>query len=286
MLRKSWSSLIAGILMLGSVSGADAAAADRAASGIEGYEVIFAEASPRFTHQFGLVRCSGTDCCSDPCGDILAGGCGEDCCGEGCGCGEDDDKCFQIGGWTQFGYQDGPDGAFTGNGAFNNVNFGAGFPNSSEWNTFGLYQQGLYINRTADGSNGLDYGFRAEVIYGIDGNEAQSFGNNPGRYDFANGYDHGIYEWALPQLYAEVAAGDLSVKVGHFYTIVGYEVIPSYGNFFLSRQLTFYNSEPFTHTGALATYQVSDSLSVMGGWTLGWDTGFDRFNNGSNFIGG
>ncbi len=92
------------------------------------------------------------------------------------------------------------------------------------------------------------------MMYGVDGNEAQSFGNTPGNYDFVNGWDRGIYEWALPQLYAEAAMGDLSVKVGHFYTTVGYEVIPSGGNFFLSRQLTFYNSEPFTHTGILATY--------------------------------
>jgi hypothetical protein len=80
--------------------------------------------------------------------------------------------------------------------------------------------------------------------------------------------------------------GDLSVKIGHFYTPVGYEVIPSGGNFFLSRQLTFYNSEPFTHTGALGTYKTSDSLQVLGGWTAGMDTGFDRFNGGSSFLGG
>lgn len=124
------------------------------------------------------------------------------------------------------------------------------------------------------------------MIYGVDGNEAQSFGNNAGRFDFSPDWNHGIYEWALPQLYAEAAMGDLSVKLGHFYTIVGYEVIPSGGNFFLSRQLTFYNSEPFTHTGALATYKASDSLSVMGGWTAGMDTGFDRLNGGSSFLGG
>ncbi|MCA9049897.1 MAG: outer membrane beta-barrel protein, partial [Planctomycetaceae bacterium] len=123
-------------------------------------------------------------------------------------------------------------------------------------------------------------------IYGVDGNEAQSFGNNPGRYDFNARWNHGIYEWALPQLYAEVAAGDLSVKLGHFYTLIGYQVIPSGGNFFLSRQLTFYNSEPFTHTGALATYTASDELQVMGGWTLGMDTGFDQFAGGSSFLGG
>ncbi len=63
-------------------------------------------------------------------------------------------------------------------------------------------------------------------------------------------------------------------------------MIPSGGNFFLSRQLTFYNSEPFTHSGAFATYSASDSIQIHGGWTAGWDTGFKRFNDSSTFLGG
>ena len=47
-----------------------------------------------------------------------------------------------------------------------------------------------------------------------------------------------------------------------------------------------YNSEPFTHTGAVGTFNLSDDLTVYAGWTLGWDTGFDQFDSGSNFIGG
>ncbi|MEK6234104.1 MAG: porin, partial [Planctomycetales bacterium] len=44
---------------------------------------------------------------------------------------------------------------------------------------------------------------------------------------------------------------------------------------------------PFTHTGALATYQVSDDIVAYGGWTLGWDTGFDDgLTGGSSWLGG
>ena len=64
-----------------------------------------------------------------------------------------------------------------------------------------------------------------------------------------NGFDHGIYAWALPQAYAELADCDVSVKLGHFYTPVGYEVVTSPDNFFYSHAFTMYNSEPFTHTG-------------------------------------
>lgn len=201
--------------------------------------------------------------------DLFTDECGDNCV---------TDNGFEIGGFMQWGYQNNPDGAFTGNGPF---------LNQKEWDRLTLNQQYLYLGKVADGSEGLDWGFRADVFYGVDGNEGQSFGNiNPGHYDYLNGFDHGIYEWALPQLYAEVAMGDVSVKLGHFYTLIGYEVVPSTGNFFLSRQLTFWNSEPFTHTGALASYKASDELTINGGWTLGMDTGFYQYNQGNSFLGG
>lgn len=308
MVRRSWRSLLAGVALIsGITAGSAASASDGCTPGCgagcgdcQHCEQIFADAGQKLTDQLASMSCCGeggsccapASVCDDGCCDPLADVCGEGC-GDGCGESGLFDDCgsgIQVGGWTQFGYQDGPDGAFTGNGAFNNVNFRGVNPavnnNSKEWNNFNLNQQGLYIGKTADGSKGLDWGFRAEMIYGVDGNEAQSFGNNPGNYDFDAEWNHGIYEWALPQLYAEVAAGDFSTKVGHFYTPVGYEVIPSGGNFFLSRQLTFYNSEPFTHTGFLTTYTAGDNLQVLGGYTYGMDTGFDQFNDGSSFLGG
>ncbi|MCA9238630.1 MAG: outer membrane beta-barrel protein, partial [Planctomycetales bacterium] len=49
---------------------------------------------------------------------------------------------------------------------------------------------------------------------------------------------------------------------------------------------TFNFSEAFTHTGVLATYSASDDVTLYGGWTLGWDTGYDQLNGGSSFLGG
>ncbi len=188
------------------------------------------------------------------------------------------DNGYVMGGFTQFGYQSAPDGAFAGNGPF---------VNQKEYKTFGLNQQYFYFGKVADGSEGLDWGFRTDAIFGLDGNEGQAFGNvNPGRYDYFNGWNHGAYEWALPQAYAEVASGNLSVKAGHFYTLMGYEVISSNGNFFLSRQLTFYNSEPFTHTGVMASYKVSDKLIVHNCWVLGMDSGFYQYNQANAYHGG
>ena len=80
--------------------------------------------------------------------------------------------------------------------------------------------------------------------------------------------------------------GDVSIIAGHFYTLIGYEVVTAPDNFFYSHAYTMFNSEPFTHTGVLATYSATDSLTLYGGWTAGWDTGFDQLGGGSNFLGG
>ena len=77
----------------------------------------------------------------------------------------------------------------------------------------------------------------------------------------------------LPQLYVEAGYGDLSVKAGHFYTIIGYEVVQATGNFFYSHAYTFNFSEPFTHTGVLAQYDASERLTFYGGYSLGIDSG-------------
>lgn len=225
--------------------------------------------------------------CCDPveCGSIVSGG-GGLFSGIGSGCvenftlagllGLDDDSLFTIAGWSQVGYTDEATMlASLGGGSFNNI------PNQVN-----LHQQWFYAERVADGSNGFDLGFRADIMYGIDGTDTQAFGNPGGSWDFENGWDHGIYSWAMPQLYGEVAMGDLSIKVGHFFTLIGYEVVPATGNFFFSHALTMYNSEPFTHTGAVATYTGIEGVTLYNGWTAGWDTGFDSLNSGSIYLGG
>lgn len=241
-------------------------------------------------------------CCDDGC-------CGDACdCGDGCGCGAGvagggllsgigpgwvegfslantlGFDAIDVGGWTQFGGTSEPtllganpgapvSGA--GGGSFNNIE-----------DRINLHQQYFYIGKAADGSRGLDLGFRADFVYGIDAQDTQSFGNPAGSFDNGGDFNHGIYGWAIPQLYGEIAMGDFSVIVGHFYTLVGYEVVTAPDNFFFSHALTQYNSEPFTHTGVLGTYSGFENLTLYGGWTLGWDTGFDNVNSGNNFLGG
>jgi len=196
---------------------------------------------------------------------------GMECCDE-----------WNIGGWISAGYHD------------NNVPLSQSYNDLLSFDdvpdNVNFNQMWMYFEKTTDGSCGWDLGGRFDILYGTDAQKTQSFGN-PGagrrnRGSFDASLDHGIYGWAMPQLYAEVARGDLKVKVGHFFTPIGYEVIPVTGNFFRTHSYTMFNSEPFTHTGALATYQMDECTTVYGGWVLGWDTGFDQLNSGNSFLGG
>jgi len=83
-----------------------------------------------------------------------------------------------------------------------------------------------------------------------------------------------LYGLAIPQLYAEfflpIHCG-MTVKAGHFYSIMGYESVMAPQNFFYSRSLTTTYGEPTTFTGVLVGQQLTHGVSVHGGVTRGWD---------------
>jgi hypothetical protein len=187
------------------------------------------------------------------------------------------DKTYTYGGWISAGYYNNTERLSRED--FDELSF------NDAPHEFGLDQFWFYTEKVAEADAcSADWGYRFDIMYGRHGHAAQAYGNDGGTWDVT--FDHGHYEWALPQLYAEVAYGDWSVKLGKWFTPVGYEVIPSTGNFFYSHTLTHYNSEPFSHTGVLGTYSGYDDATLYAGWALGWDTGFDQFDDGNIFIGG
>ncbi len=228
--------------------------------------------------------CTSSGCTAPSCG--CDAGCSDSCCGGCCGGGGLFQCClgdpwdlggvlfcpdsgYDIGGWMQFGAHSSNDGVF-----------------NTRPGRVDLQQGYMYFEKLAANECGWGFGGRFDVLYGTDAQNTQAFGNPPGSWDFLNGFDHGAYGWAFPQAYAEIAYKKLSVKLGHFYTLLGYQVVPATGNFFYSIPYTFNFSEAFTHTGALATYTASEKVTLYGGWTLGWDTGFDQLNQGNSFLGG
>ena len=83
---------------------------------------------------------------------------------------------------------------------------------------------------------------------------------------------------AAPVRTLEGAYNDLKVKVGHYYAPVGYEVVPTTGNFFPNLPYTFQYGEPFTFTGVQATWQYTENVAIGGGIQQGWDN-FDAGGN-------
>src|SRR2546428_6990032 len=76
--------------------------------------------------------------------------------------------------------------------------------------------------------------------------------------------------WTMPDDGPSALKG-LSLKGGKFVTLLGAEVIEPWSNYNYSRSFLFSFAIPFTHTGALVSYPISDKLSVTGGAVEGWD---------------
>ena len=163
---------------------------------------------------------------------------------------------------------------------------------------FQLNQLNMYIQRAvaAEGSS-WDFGGRFDIMFGTDSVFTQAYGVpafdvNTGAplqrstwdLDFLGSNSNRFYDFALPQAYLEtyVPVGNgLNLKIGHFYTPIGYETVPAPDNFFYTHAYTMQYGEPFTHTGIMGNYTVDDNWAVMGGLvtgsaTGGWDGGWDR----------
>ncbi len=129
----------------------------------------------------------------------------------------------------------------------------------------------FYLERSVTTGDSWDVGGRFDFMYGTDARFTQATGWDNEWWVNGNG---GYYNIAIPQLYVEVYApfgNGVTAKFGHFYTTIGYEVVPAPGNFFYSHAYTMLYAEPFTHTGAMFSYDIDDNFSVNGGAVMGWD---------------
>lgn len=242
---------------------------------------------------------SDCGCATDlTCGDAACGSCGtcSSCCGSSLfGCCEhgdpwtlfgENDCGVTIGGWVSAGYYGNFRGVDTNSG-----NSPVGFRDISNAPT--VNQAWLYVEKEADAETYcFDLGYRADFMWGADGPDTQAFGYGD-RHRWDNRWDSSVtaageqlYGGAIPQLYLSAAWGDWNVKMGHFYTIIGYEVVQAPDNFFYSHAYTMYYGEPFTHGGILAEYSGIEDTTIWGGYTNGWDTAFDNWEGQATFLGG
>lgn len=184
------------------------------------------------------------------------------------------DRNVTIGGWLSSGIYGNQYGA-PNNGPVGMRGVGDAFTADQLW---------IFAERKTDTKGcGWDIGGRVDYLFGADGPETQCFGDQTFDYGWNSAPYYGS---AIPQLYAEIAHNDLKVKIGHFYTPIGYEVVQATGNFFYSHSYSHTFGEPFTHTGVLAEYTLNEKVKASGGWVNGWDQGFEGKDRGSMFLGG
>lgn len=169
---------------------------------------------------------------------------------------------LKFGGWVETGFSGNPQAPH------NKSNYPVSFNDGA--NQFKLHQLYAYIEKEIDTSgNAWDIGMRADLLYGTDAKfsattnfDTTIFGDNP------------KHQLVFPQLYANLYApigNGLTLTVGHFYTLIGYESVMSPSNFFFSHAYTMRYGEPFTHMGAMLSYPINSNFTIKGGIVSGWD---------------
>ena len=182
------------------------------------------------------------------------------------------------GGWVSMG------GTYSTDNPDNHNNLPITFNDRS--GEFQLNQLNLFLQRALDlESSAWNFGGRMDVMFGTDS-----------RFTQATGLDNKLisennlrfYDLAIPQAYLEIFAplgNGVTAKIGHFYTIIGQEVVMAPNNFFYSRSYTMQYAEPFTHTGVLLSYSLNNNFTLNAGSVNGWDN-FDKNLATWNFLGG
>lgn len=173
----------------------------------------------------------------------------------------------QFGGWLQTGVY--------GNehGSPNGIENGYPLGNVSQtgWHVQQLW---LYAERKVDtGGYGVDWGFRADAMFGNNAGMVQSWSDGSFDGDWNDSLTGDGYGYAIPRLYFALGFNRWTLKLGKFDAIMGYESQEGPKNFFYSHSY-FFNHEPVTHTGALLHFAANDYLSFNLGLTTGADTGF------------
>ncbi|WP_292966542.1 porin [Nitrosomonas sp.] len=170
---------------------------------------------------------------------------------------------LKLGGWVETGVSGNP------REPRDRSNYPVSFNDKA--NRVRLHQVYGYIEKEMDTSGDTwDIGMRADLLYGTDAKFSATT-----NFDTTILGDTPKHQLVFPQLYASLYApigNGVSLTIGHFYTLIGYESVMSPNNFFFSHAYTMRYGEPFTHMGMLLSYPVNSNLTVKSGVVTGWDS--------------
>lgn len=189
-------------------------------------------------------------------------------------CGQEECRRTKVRGWLAQGFTWNPDNPRDRSNGPQGMNDRA--------NDYQLSQLGLSMQREllADKQD-WDIGWQMDVLFGSDARFVQSQG-------FDDEWITGTYAaWSIPQLFAEVllpGERGCSLKLGRFWTPLGYDGIPAADRFFYSVTNTYMFAEPSTHWGAMATVPLSEQWTAQTGIVNGWDVTNDN-NDSAAFLG-
>ena len=241
----------------------------------------------------GIATCAPCNGCYDPC--CSCGGCGvvlRDTLQEllpcdKCGC-----SCCTCGGpwrlFPTFGDEGGIQlyGWLNGGGTAGSHNTRHNGPIAfNDRNEMQLNQAYAVLERKIGNRSGWDLGGRVDFLYGTDYIFTQTTGLERQPNDAPRWNRHNQYGIANPQAYLEVGVNDISMKIGHFYTLLGYESVMAPQNFFRSHSYTMMYGEPFTHAGMLMSFKYSDDMMLHSGVVNGWDR-LDGVTDKAAYLGG
>jgi hypothetical protein len=170
------------------------------------------------------------------------------------------------------------------------------FP-ATQWNyrndEYMLNQLLLTVGReTSTDGCGWDIGGDIDILYGTDyiflqSRGLETRGDLTNRWNSAKGSGFGgnaLMGIALPQMYLEVAYNDLTVMLGHFYHPIGYmKRIPTENDYYSTTYGFTFSFEQFQVTGLNASWQLTDRVSIGGGFHRGMQNWEDNNSNLNGF---